>query len=154
MELEKRTEEARKEAAVLAKLSSDERARYEEERERMSLEKQRDELEQDRKAFRREQLMLEAEKQLLIEQMPVEFSQYVLGDDADDTFTKIGVLKEQWRRAIEAGLNERMKSRSPRQGNQDRKGYFTEQQVDNMSEREVAANLEQIKESMVYWGKK
>ena len=153
-ELEKRTEEARREAEVLAKLSADERSRYEEEREKLSIEKQRDELEHDRKEFRREQLMLEAEKQLMIEQMPVEFSQYVLGVDADDTFARISVLKEQWRKAIESGLNERLKSKSPRQGTDGKKGYFTEQQVDNMSKDEVAANLDQIKESMAYWGKK
>lgn len=153
-ELERKTEEARKEAEVLARLSSDERARYEKEREEMTIARQREELETDRNAFRREQLMLEAEKQLMIEQMPIEFSQYVLGEDADDTFTRIKTLKEQWRRAIEAGLNERLKSRSPRQGTESKKGYFTEQQVDNMTQEEVAANLDQIKESMVYWGKK
>ena len=153
-ELERKTEEARKEAEVLARLSSDERARYEKEREEMTIARQREELETDRNAFRREQLMLEAEKQLMIEQMPIEFSQYVLGEDADDTFTRIKTLKEQWRRAIEAGLNERLKSRSPRQGTEGKKGYFTEQQVDNMTREEVAANLDQIKESMAYWGKK
>jgi hypothetical protein len=153
-ELEKRTEEARKDAEVLARLSDDERTRYEKEREEMTLTRQREELEEDRKQFRREQLMLEAEKQLMIEQMPVEFSQYVLGEDADDTFGRISVLKEQWRRAIEAGLNERLKSKSPRQGTEGKKGYFTEQQVDNMTREEVTANLPQIKESMQYWGKK
>jgi hypothetical protein len=153
-ELEKKTEEARREAEVLAKLSAEERSRYEEEREKMSIEKQRDELEREKSEFRREQLMLEAEKQLMIEQMPLELAEYVLGDDATETFKRISVLKEQWRRAIEAGLNERLKSKSPRQGTEGKKGYFTEQQVDNMSKAEVAANLEQIKESMQYWGKK
>jgi len=152
-ELERKTEEARKESLILARLSEDERARYEKEREEMTISRQREELEQDRNEFKREQLMLEAEKQLIIEQMPVEFSQYVLGEDADATFARIKVLKEQWRRAIEAGLNERLKSRSPRQGTQEKKGYFTEAQVDNMTQAEVTSNLEQIKESMQYWGK-
>jgi len=152
-ELERKTEEARKESLILARLSEDERARYEKEREEMTISRQREELERDRNEFKREQLMLEAEKQLIIEQMPVEFSQYVLGEDADATFARIKVLKEQWRRAIEAGLNERLKSRSPRQGTQEKKGYFTEAQVDNMTQAEVTANLEHIKESMQYWGK-
>jgi len=152
-ELERKTEEARKESLILARLSEDERARYEKEREEMTISRQREELERDRNEFKREQLMLEAEKQLIIEQMPVEFSQYVLGEDADATFARIKVLKEQWRRAIEAGLNERLKSRSPRQGTQEKKGYFTEAQVDNMTQAEVATNLEHIKESMQYWGK-
>jgi hypothetical protein len=152
-ELERKTEEARKESLILARLSEDERARYEKEREEMTITRQREELERDRNEFKREQLMLEAEKQLIIEQMPVEFSQYVLGEDADATFARIKVLKEQWRRAIEAGLNERLKSRSPRQGTQEKKGYFTEAQVDNMTQAEVAVNLEHIKESMQYWGK-
>jgi len=152
-ELERKTEEARKESLILARLSEDERARYEKEREEMTITRQREELERDRNEFKREQLMLEAEKQLIIEQMPVEFSQYVLGEDADATFARIKVLKEQWRRAIEAGLNERLKSRSPRQGTQEKKGYFTEAQVDNMTQAEVTANLEHIKESMQYWGK-
>jgi len=152
-ELERKTEEARKESLILARLSDDERARYEKEREEMTITNQREELERERNEFKREQLMLEAEKQLILEQLPVEFSQYVLGEDADATFERIKVLKEQWRRAIEAGLNERLKSRSPRQGSQENKGYFTEAQVDNMNQAEVAANLEHIKDSMQYWGK-
>jgi len=150
-ELEKETAKARKEAEELAKLSESERLKVEKEREELTLQKQREELTKERKEFEMERLKLQAEKELAIRKLPIEFSAYVLGDDADDTFERITVLEEQWQKALEAEINERLKSKTPKLGTSNKKAYYTREQVQAMSQAEVAANLEQIEESMKQW---
>ena len=150
-ELEKETAKARKEAEELAKLSESERMKVEKEREEMTLAKQREELDKERNEFEKERLRLQAEKELAIRKLPVNFSQYVLGDDADDTFDRITVLEEEWQKAIETEVNERLKSKTPKLGTSGKKAYFTQEQVTKMSQAEVAANLPEIEESMKNW---
>ena len=153
-ELEKETAKARKEAEELAKLSESERMKVEKEREEMTLAKQREELDKERNEFEKERLRLQAEKELAIRKLPVNFSQYVLGDDADDTFDRITVLEEEWQKAIEAEVNERLKSKTPKMGSSNKKGFLTEAQVDNMTQQEKIANWTEIEESMPHWGSK
>ena len=150
-ELEKRTAEARKEAEELAKLSETERLKVEKEREEMKLSKDREAFEKERSEFERERLKLQAEKELAIRKLPTEFAGYILGDDADDTFERITVLEEQWQKALEAEINERLKSKTPKLGTKDKKSFFTREQAANMSPEEVAANLPEIEESMKSW---
>ena len=150
-ELEKETAKARKEAEELAKLSESERMKVEKEREEMTLAKQREELDKERGEFEKERLRLQAEKELAIRKLPVNFSQYVLGDDADDTFDRITVLEEEWQKAIETEVNERLKSKTPKLGTSNKKAYFTQDQVAKMSQAEVDANLAEIEESMKNW---
>ena len=150
-ELEKETAKARKEAEELAKLSESERMKVEKEREEMTLAKQREELDKERGEFEKERLRLQAEKELAIRKLPVNFSQYVLGDDADDTFDRITVLEEEWQKAIETEVNERLKSKTPKLGTSNKKAYFTQDQVAKMSQAEVDANLTEIEESMKNW---
>ena len=150
-ELEKETAKARKEAEELAKLSESERMKVEKEREEMTLAKQREELDKERNEFEKERLRLQAEKELAIRKLPVNFSPYVLGDDAEDTFDRIAVLEEEWQKAIELEVNERLKSKTPKLGTSGKKAYFTQEQVTKMSQAEVAANLPEIEESMKNW---
>jgi hypothetical protein len=150
-ELEKKVVEARKEAEELAKLSESERMKVEKEREEMTLAKQREELTKERNEFEMERLKLQAEKELAIRKLPIEFSAYVLGGDADDTFERITVLEEQWQKALETEINERLKSKTPKLGTSNKKAYYTRQQVEAMSQAEVAANLPEIEESMKQW---
>ena len=150
-ELEKRTAEARKEAEELAKLSETERLKVEKEREEMKLSKDREELNRERSEFEKERLKLQAEKELAIRKLPTEFAGYILGDDADDTFERITVLEEQWQKALETEINERLKSKTPKLGTSNKKAHFTRAQVEAMSQTEVAANLAEIEESMKLW---
>ena len=150
-ELEKETAKARKEAEELAKLSESERMKVEKEREEMTIAKQREELDKERSEFEKERLRLQAEKELAIRKLPVNFSPYVLGDDAEDTFDRIAVLEEEWQKAIELEVNERLKSKTPKLGTSGKKAYFTQEQVTKMSQAEVAANLPEIEESMKNW---
>ena len=150
-ELEKETAKARKEAEELAKLSESERMKVEKEREEMTLAKQREELDKERNEFEKERLRLQAEKELAIRKLPVNFSQYVLGDDADDTFDRITVLEEEWQKAIETEVNERLKSKTPKLGTSNKKAYFTQAQVAEMSQAEIMANMAEIEESQKNW---
>ena len=150
-EIEKKVVEARKEAEELAKLSESERMKVEKEREELTLSKQREELMKERKEFEMERLRLQAEKELAIRKLPVNFSPYVLGDDAEDTFDRIAVLEEEWQKAIELEVNERLKSKTPKLGTSNKKAYFTQEQVTKMSQAEVDANLTEIEESMKNW---
>ena len=153
-ELEQRTAEARKEAEELAKLSESERLKVEKEREELTLSKQREELNKERNEFEKERLKLQAEKELAIRKLPIEFAGYILGEDADDTFERITVMEEQWQKALEVEINERLKSKTPRLGNTPKKGFLTEQQVDAMTQAEKIANMAEIEESMQYWPRK
>jgi len=150
-ELETRTAEARKEAEELAKLSEAERAKVEKERDEIKLSKEREQFEKERGEFERERLKLQAEKELAIRKLPTEFAGYILGDDADDTFERITVLEEQWQKALEAEIDERLKSKIPKLGTKNKKAHFTREQVAGMSQVEVAANLAEIEESMKSW---
>ena len=150
-ELEQRTAEARKEAEELAKLSESERLKVEKEREELTLSKQREELNKERNEFEKERLKLQAEKELAIRKLPIEFAAYILGEDADDTFERITTMEEQWQKALEAEITERLKSKTPRLGTSNKKSYFTKEQVEKMSTAEVTANLPEIEESMKNW---
>jgi hypothetical protein len=151
MELEKKTAEARKEAEELAKLSESERMKVEKEREELTLSKQREELNKERNEFEKERLKLQAEKELAIRKLPIEFAGYILGEDADDTFERITVMEEQWQRALEAEISERLKSKTPRLGTSNKKSYFTQEQVAKMSRAEITANMAEIEESQKNW---
>jgi len=129
-ELEQRTAEARKEAEELAKLSESERLKVEKEREELTLSKQREDA---------------------IRKLPIEFAGYILGEDADDTFERITIMEEQWQKALEVEINERLKSKTPRLGTSNKKSFFTREQVEKMSPSEVTANLPEIEESMKNW---
>ena len=150
-ELEKETAKARKEAEELAKLSESERMKVEKEREEMTIAKQREELDKERGEFEKERLRLQAEKELAIRKLPINFSQYVLGEDAEDTFDRIAVLEEEWQKAIETEVNERLKSKTPKLGTSNKKAYFTQAQVAEMSQAEIMANMAEIEESQKNW---
>lgn len=150
-ELEQRTAEARKEAEELAKLSESERLKVEKEREELTLSKQREELNKERNEFEKERLKLQAEKELAIRKLPIEFAGYILGEDADDTFERITVMEEQWQKALETEINERLKSKTPRLGTSNKKSYFTQEQVAKMSRAEIEANMAEIEESQKNW---
>lgn len=148
--LEKEKAEARKEAEELAKLSAAERAKVEKEKEELRIDKERQELKEQRAEFEREKLLLETEKQLTQRKLPGDFAPYVIGGDAEDTLERMTVFEEQWRQAIETEIQERLKSKSPKAGAK-KQGHYTRDQVEKMSQDEVAANMEAIEESMQHW---
>lgn len=148
--LEQEKAEARREAEELAKLSAEERAKVEKEKEEMRLQQEREELKAQRAEFEREKLLLETERQLTQRKLPGEFATYIIGSDAEDTLERITAFEEKWQGAIEAEIQGRLKQKAPKLGGQ-KKGFFTRDQVEKMSQDEVNANLAEIEESMKLW---
>lgn len=148
--LEKEKAEARKEAEELAKLSESERAKVEKEKEEMRLTKEREELQKERAEFERERLHLQAEKELVTRSLPADFAPYILGEDADDTFERISTFEEKWQQALDAAIQDRLKSKSPKLG-AGKKKLYTKAEVEAMSRDELLANEDAITESMKHW---
>lgn len=101
---EKETEEAKNEAARLAKLS-------EEERQKALIQKEKDDFEKEKADFRKEQLTVEKGKQLVAEGMPADFAHRIAGDTAEDILKDVKALRVEWDKAVEAKVNERLASK-------------------------------------------
>ena len=111
LETERKAREAaaKKEAERLSKLSDDERAKAE-------LENTRRELEQERANFEREKIKYEASKVLSQRSLPVEFTEYLIAEDNAKTLERITTFEKQYKKAIEAAVNERLKGKAPASG--------------------------------------
>ena len=77
-EYEKKLEDEKSEAEKLAKMSADERAKAE-------FEKEKTKFEQDRAQFNRDRLELETVKELGKQGLDVEFSSFLMGENAEST---------------------------------------------------------------------
>ena len=96
----------RDEAAKLAKMSAEERAKAE-------FDKEREKFNTERSAHQRERLEFECTKQLAGESLPVEFATMLTGADAEATKANIGTFKTAFDKAIEAAVTARMKGSAP-----------------------------------------
>lgn len=108
-EYKKREAEAKKEAERLSKLSDDERQKAE-------LENTRKELEAQRAEFEREKIKYEAAKVLAQRNLPVEFVEYLIAEDNAKTLDRITTFEKRFKKAIEDGVNEKLKGKSPTSG--------------------------------------
>lgn len=102
---QKELEEEKNEAARLAKLS-------EKDRQEALIQKQKDDFEREKAEFRKEQLFVEKGKQLTANGMPAEFANRVTGETAEDILEDVKALREEWDKAVEAKVNERLASKS------------------------------------------
>ena len=94
------------EAARLAKMTADERAKAE-------FDKRVKDFEDREAKYNSERLTFECTKQLAGEKLPVEFAAMLTGADAEATKTNISTFKEVWGKALEAAVTERMKGSTP-----------------------------------------
>jgi len=93
--------EQEKEALLKEKMTEEERAKYE-------LEKQRRELFEKEAALKRQTVELEATNLLAAAQLPIQFKQFVLGEDIDDTKKRIDDFKKLWDAAVSEEVTKRM----------------------------------------------
>lgn len=103
---QKQLEKERSQAEKLAKMS-------EEERFQEQLKQEREQFENERRQFERERLELQTVKELSAKGLPTEFSDLVIGEDADTTSENIKRFQGQWMSAIEDAVNERLKGKTP-----------------------------------------
>lgn len=102
---QKELEEEKNEAARLAKLS-------EKDRQEALIQKQKDDFEREKAEFRKEQLFVEKGKQLTANGMPAEFADRVTGETAEEILDDVKALREEWDKAVEVKVNERLASKS------------------------------------------
>lgn len=106
---QKKAAAAKKEADRLSKLSEDERAKEE-------LEANRKELEAKEQELTRKELKLEMVKVLAKRNIPVQFMDYLIADDNESTLKRITDFEKEYKKAVEAGVNEKLKGKAPQAG--------------------------------------
>lgn len=95
------------EAARLAAMSADERARAE-------LDKREKAFADEKKQYLTDKMEFEATKSLAKENLPVTFARLLSGEDIDATNKNIEMFKREFLKAIETALNERLKGQTPK----------------------------------------
>lgn len=106
-DFETRIVSEREDAARLATMSSEERAREEMER------KQKD-FESERQQYVSEKSEFEAAKELAAQNLPVNFAKMVADGDKEVMMENIASFKKEYMNAIEEGLSNRLKGTLPR----------------------------------------
>lgn len=140
-DLEAKIEAERTESAKLAKMS-------EAERQKALFDKQVKEFEDMKKAFEKEKLLNETSKELVQNNLPVEFADYLLDKDAESTFNNINTFKEKWNTALEKALDERMKGKTPAAAPIGSKSTLTMDDIKSMSATEIESRYSEVMEAM------
>ncbi len=100
----------RDDAAKMATMSADERARAE-------MEKRQKAFDAERSQYMLEKMEFEAGKELAKHNLPLSFAKLLSGSDIDDTISNIDNFKQEFLKAVEATLAERLKGATPKTGN-------------------------------------
>lgn len=108
-EMQEQIEKERKEAEELAKLSEKEKA------DRLFAQ-QREEFEKQKLEFEKAKLELEATKILDERKIPARFVKYVVADTAENTMANIESFEKEWKEAIQAEIELRLKGKTPQKG--------------------------------------
>lgn len=115
-EMEEKIKTERKEAEELAKLSAEERARVEAEKKELALKQREEELAEKERSFQRKKLELDTVDVLRERKLPVDFAEFVLGDDSESTLDNIVKFQERWQEAVEAEVSKRLATGKPNVG--------------------------------------
>lgn len=95
------------EAARLAKMSAEDRAKEE-------FEKQKQDFETERKQFERDRLELQVKKNLNEQGLNEGFSSFLIGEDADSSLANIKSFKDAWDKALSEAVKEKLKGEPPK----------------------------------------
>lgn len=135
-EYEKKLEDEKSEAEKLAKMTADERAQA-------KFEKEKQEFEEERAKFQRDQLELETVKELGKQGLDVEFSSFLMGENAESTNENIKLFKEKFDSAVEKAVTDRLKGKTPK--TTDKNTTISVDSLKGMSIDEINANWDSIK---------
>ncbi len=97
----------RDDAARLASMSAEERAKAE-------LDKRESAFAQEKQRYMSERMEFEATKALADEQLPVSFAKILAGADESETKANIEMFRDEFYKALEQALNDRLKGRTPK----------------------------------------
>lgn len=103
-------EKEKKEAEELAKLSADDRKKKE-------LEIEKNKFEEERQEFKREKLKLQTIQDMNEKKLPIEFSEMVMGANAEETLKNITAFETKWNEALSAAVKDKLKGRDLKTGN-------------------------------------
>lgn len=137
-EYQEKLEKEKSEAEKLAKMSADERAKA-------KFEKEKQKLEEERAKFQKDQLELETIKELSKIGLDSEFSSFLMGESAETTNENIKLFKEKFDECVEKTVQERLKGKTPRSGDNSKKS-LTVDGLKEMSMSEINANWDSIKD--------
>lgn len=135
-EYQEKLEKEKSEAEKLAKMTADERAKA-------KFEKEKQEFEEERIKFQRDQLELETVKELGKQGLDVEFSSFLMGENAESTNKNIKLFKEKFDSAVEKAVTERLKGKTPKTTDKDT--TISVDKLKGMSIDEINANWDSIK---------
>jgi hypothetical protein len=108
-ELEKVRQEALTEGQKLAKMSADERAKHD-------FEEKVKELSAREQALTKGELKSQAKAVLIEKGMPIELAEYLPFTDAETTMQMLDTIEKGFRKAVEDGINDRLKGNPPKVG--------------------------------------
>jgi hypothetical protein len=94
-------------AKRLAEMSAEDRAREQFKMEKAEFERQRAE-------FERERLLVQTQRELSTKNIPVEFADMLVKDDAESTKTAIDNFAALYNQSVEKGVSNKMKGRPPK----------------------------------------
>lgn len=128
-----RQEKALKEAERLAAMSEEERVKAKLQSERDDFESEKEAFESERKAYLKEKMIVATEKELINNNLPPEFANLLVTEDADSTSANIKNFKEKWDKALEKAINDKLKanSRVPSNTKKENNGNITWEDVLN-----------------------
>lgn len=106
-EMSEKIKTERDQAARLAKMSADERAKTEFERTKAEFEKEREQYNADKLEFETTKLLAE-------QGLPVRFAKLLCGKDAETTKANIEGFKTEYAKSVEEAVNDRLKSSPPK----------------------------------------
>lgn len=107
--LEERLSAERDEAARLATMSADERSREE-------FDKKQKAFDEERSQYMNERMEFEAAKALSNAGLPISFAKILKGKDTETTAENISIFKEEFLKAVEEEVSDRLKGVTPRTG--------------------------------------
>ncbi len=94
-------------AKRLAEMSAEDRAREQFKMEKAEFERQRAE-------FERERLLVQTQRELSTKNIPVEFADMLVKDDAESTKAAIDTFAQLYNQSVEKGVSNKMKGRPPK----------------------------------------
>ena len=131
------------EAEKLSKMNKEEKTEY-------MRQKQEKELLDRESAITRRELMAEAKNTLSEKRLPVELAEVLNYRDADSCNKSITAIETAFQKALEAGIQERLKGGTPIKKATQTAAY-TKEQVATMTPEEINENWEAISNSMKDW---
>lgn len=108
-ELEARLSAERDEAARLATMSADERSKEE-------FDKKQKAFDEERSQYMSERMEFEAAKALSNAGLPISFARILKGTDTESTAENISIFKEEFLKAVEEEVSDRIKGVTPKTG--------------------------------------